>query len=252
MLQGYRMKTYELFAELASKNRLGILHALMEKPLKFTELASEIDATSPEVSRQLNRLTSAELIRKDVKGNYSLTSLGELVMSSASTLEVIAHDADFFHNHDTSAIPPHLLKKLEALSKGEIVEGVFVLVNRTEMLFEQIEDYAWYLSDEFPRFYLPRVKKKLESGVKFKSIFPRNLMNDLLQELDPKIRHGVKMRMLDEVNMVINVNDRYGVIALPGPDGNIDRSLTLMGYDEEFKQWCRDVFKYYWEKAAPY
>lgn len=246
------MKTYELFAELASKNRLGILHALMEKPLKFTALASEIDTTSPEASRQLNRLTSAELINKDVEGNYSLTSLGELVMASVPTLEAIAQNAGFFHNHDTSAIPPHLLKKLKALSKGEVIEGVFTLVNRTEMLFEEIGEYAWYLSDDFPRFYLPRVEKKLGSGVKFRAIYRRDFMHELLQELDPKIRHGVEMRMLDEVNMVINVNDRYGVIALPGPDGNIDRSMTLMGHDEDFKQWCRDVFEYYWEKAVPY
>ena len=246
------MKSYELFAELASENRLGILHALKEKPLKFTALASKIKATSPEASRQIHRLTSAELIFKDVEGNYSLTSLGELVMSSVSTLEAIAQNAGFFRNHDTSVIPPHLLKKLEALSKGEMIEGVFTLVNRTEMLFEEIGEYAWYLSDNFPLFYLPRVEKKLEASVKFRVIYPRDFMDKLLQELDPKIRHGVEMRMLDEVNMIININDRYGVIALPDPDGNIDRDLTLLGHDEDFKQWCRDVFEYYWEKASPF
>jgi len=97
MLQDYRMKSYELFAELASENRLGILHAL---------------------------------------------------------IEAIAQNAGFFHNHDTSVIPPHLLKKLEALSKGEIIEGVFILVNRMQILFEEIVEYAWYLSDNFPLFYL--------------------------------------------------------------------------------------------------
>ncbi len=41
------MKTYELFAELASENRLVILKALEKEPLKFTQLTNLIKATSP-------------------------------------------------------------------------------------------------------------------------------------------------------------------------------------------------------------
>ena len=124
----------------------------------------------------------------------------------------------------------------------------FILVNRTEILFKEIVEYAWYLSDNFPLFYLPHVKKKLEASVKFRAIYPRDFMDKLLPELDPKIRRGVEIRMSDE----ININDRYGVIALPNLDGNIDRDLALLGHDEDFKQWCKDVFEYYREKTSPF
>ncbi|WP_319507760.1 ArsR family transcriptional regulator [uncultured Methanolobus sp.] len=139
------MKSYELFAELASENRISILKALEKEPLKFTQLTSVIDATSPETSRQLNRLSKMDLIVKDGDGFYLLTPLGKLVVSSISNLETIAKKSDFFLHHNTSPIPPHLLKEIYSLKEVEVMEGVFVLVNRMTEIFEDIHEYAWYL-----------------------------------------------------------------------------------------------------------
>ncbi len=58
------MKVFDLFAELSSENRLGILQTLDEKPMTFTSLIKEIDMNSTEASRQLSRLTEAWLIEK--------------------------------------------------------------------------------------------------------------------------------------------------------------------------------------------
>ena len=246
------MRNYELFAELASENRLSILHALKEKPLKFTRLTSEINATSPETSRQLKRLTDSYFIRKDVDGYYSLTPLGELTISSIPNLKAIAERSDFFLNHDTSPIPDNLLKRLDSLSKGEIIRGVFVLVNKVETLFEETQEFSWYLSDDFPKFYLPKIENKLDSGVQYRVIYPRDFLEQLLADISPKIRHCIKMRVLDKVNVAINVNDNFCFVALPGFDGNIDRDSVIIGYDDDFKDWCKEVFDYYWEKATPY
>lgn len=246
------MESYELFADLASGNRLGILHCLKEKPMKFSSIAQEIDVTSPEASRQLNRLTSSGLIAKDAEGNYFLTHLGELAMTLTPTLETVAKKAEFFQKHDTSHIPPHFLKRLEELSEGESIEGVFVLVNRMETLFEDIHEFGWYLSDDFPRFFIPSVKKKINEGVNFRTIYPREFAEKLTGEVEPEIRHSLEMRMIDDIDIVVNITDRFGLIALPGNDGKIDRNLTLLGYDEAFKQWCTEVFEYYWERASTY
>ena len=135
------------------------IKALEKEPFKFTQLTSIIDSTSPETSRQLNRLYKIGLIVKDGKGCYSLTPLGKLVVSSLSNLETIAKRSDFFLHHDTSPIPPHLLKEIDSLKEVEVIEGVFVLVNRMTEIFEDIHEFAWYLSDDFPRFFIPMVEK---------------------------------------------------------------------------------------------
>jgi predicted transcriptional regulator len=136
------MKSHELFSELSSENRLAIMKALEKEPLKFTQLATIIDVTSPEASRQLNRLFKSSLISKDIEGHYSLTSFGKLVVSSIPNLEIITQRSDFFLHHDTSSIPPHLLRGLNAFEGVEAVQGVFALVNKTAQLFEEIHEYA--------------------------------------------------------------------------------------------------------------
>ncbi len=76
------MKVYELFTELSSENRLGILQTLDEKPMTFTNLIKEVDMNSTEASRLLSRLTEARLIEKKGDGRYYNTLFGKLVIST--------------------------------------------------------------------------------------------------------------------------------------------------------------------------
>ncbi len=246
------MRSYELFAELASKNRLAIIYALEEGPLKFSQMATKIGATSPELSRQLNRLLEVELIRKDAEGVYSLSPLSQALLPSMANFEVIGKFSQFFRKHDVSSIPTELSRRLEALEEGEVVEGVFVLVEKVEKLFEDISEYSWYLSNDFPRFYVPRMKKKLDEGVKVRILYPESLIDVVLSEFGNDVIQRVEMRAIDEVNVIINVSDSFGLMALPGPDGVIDRDMVLLGCTEEFRQWCGDVFEYYWGRGRDY
>lgn len=243
------MKSHELFSELSSESRLVILKALEKEPLKFTRLTAIIDATSPEASRQLNRLFKGNLVCKDTEGYYSLTSFGKLVVSSIPNLEIIAQRSDFFLRHDISSIPPHLLREFDAFKGVEAVQGVFELVNKTAQLFEEIHEYAWYLTDSYPRFFIPRIEKKLDEGVSFRVIYPRNLGESLMSNLPERVLKAMETRSIDEVKIVINVSDRFGLLALPGLDGKIDRDDVLIGYESKFKDWCRSVFEYYFKAS---
>jgi predicted transcriptional regulator len=104
------MKVYELFTELSSENRLGILQTLNEKPMIFTSLIKEIDMNSTEASRQLSRLTEARLIEKKGDGRYYNTIFGKLVLSSILSLNFISEKSGYFFEHDTAPIPLDLLR----------------------------------------------------------------------------------------------------------------------------------------------
>ncbi len=121
------MKVFDLFAELSSENRLGILQTLNEKPKTFTSLIKEVDINSTEASRQLSRLTEARLIEKKGDGRYYNTSFGKLVLSSISNLTFISEKSGYFLNHNTTQIPLDLLRQMDALSKGEIVQVSIIL-----------------------------------------------------------------------------------------------------------------------------
>lgn len=64
------MKVYELFTELSSEKRLGILQTLDEKPMTFTSLIKKVHINSTEATRQLSRLAQVRLIEKKGDGNY--------------------------------------------------------------------------------------------------------------------------------------------------------------------------------------
>lgn len=245
------MEVHKLFSELASEKRLGILHALEKEPMKFTKISDKFEMTSPETSRQFSRLVEAKLVEKGENGDYCITSLGKLVLSAISDLKFISDRSDYFLNHETSPVPPHLLSRIDALSGGKIVTGLYETLNTVDKLYEGVDKYFWYISDDFPRYYLPKVEKKLDEGVEYRVIFPKNLVSTLLPTLSGKIRKGVEVRVLDEVNVLTSANDSYATLGLPGHDGKINHGAIILGFDTGFRTWCNEIFQYYWEKAAP-
>ncbi len=241
------MKVYELFTELSSENRLGILQTLDNKPMIFTSLIKEVDMNSTEASRQLSRLTEARLIEKKGDGRYYNTPFGRLVLSSISDLNFISEKSGYFMNHDTTQIPLDLLRQIDALSKGEIVTGVYNILNTYEKII--IKSYIWYMSDDFPRHQLPNVEKKLEEGKEFRVILPK----DPTSMLSEKNRKKIAIKVLDEIKISVIVTDsKFSMLELPGLDGKIDQNTAIFGYDDRFIEWSKKLFLYYWEKNHHY
>ena len=239
------MKVYELFAELSSGKRLDILRALNEKNMTFTSLIKEVDMTSAEASRQLSRLTDARLIEKKGDGRYYNTLLGKLVIISISGMNFISEKSGYFLEHDTSPIPLDLLGQMDALSKGEIVTGVYNILNTQEKLSEGLSGHFWYMSDDFPRHHLPNVEKVLEKGMEIRVIFPKNLLMTL--KLSDKNREKIQFREQDEIKLSVMTSNSFSMLKLPGQDGKIDQNTAIFGHDERFRKWCENLFQYYWE-----
>jgi len=244
------MKVYDLFTELSSENRLAILQILNEMPLTFTNLIKEVDMNSAEASRQLSRLSENRLIEKKGDGKYYNTLFGKLVISTISNLDFISGKSEYFLKHDTSYIPPDLLRQLDALSKGEVVTGVYNILNTHEKLGDSIKSFMWYISDDFPRHHLPNIEKKLEEGVEIRVILPKDKCSPSL--LTEKNRKKIGNKVMEDIKISIIVSDKFCILELPGPDGKIDHNTAFFGYDDRFSEWCKNLFLYYWEsKSAP-
>ncbi|VVB87984.1 Methanogenesis regulatory protein FilR1 [uncultured archaeon] len=241
------MKVYELFTELSSENRLGILQTLDEKPMTFTSLIKEIDMNSTEASRQLSRLTEARLIEKKGDGRYYNTLFGKLVISTISDLNFISEKSGYFLEHDTAHIPLDLLRQIDALSTGEIVTGVYNILNTHEKLGDCIKSYMWYMSDDFPRHHLPYIEKKLEEGLEIRVILPKDICSTSM--LSEKNRKKIETKVLDEIKISVIVSDKFSMLELTGQDRKIDQNTAIFGYDDKFREWCKKLFQYYWEKT---
>ncbi|NJD78743.1 MAG: DUF1724 domain-containing protein [Candidatus Methanoperedens sp.] len=239
------MKVYELFAELSSENRLAILQLLDKNPVTFTSLIKETDMNSAEASRQLSRLTESQLIEKKGDGKYYNTLFGKLVISSISDLNFISEKSGYFLNHDTAQIPPDLLRQIDALSTGEIITGVYNILNTHEKLGDGIKSYMWYMSDDFPRHHLPNIERKLEEGLEIRVILPKDMCST--SPLNEKSRKKIEIKVMDNIKISVIVSDKFSILELPGQDGKIDQNTAIFGYDDRFREWCKKLFQYYWE-----
>lgn len=242
------MKVYELFTELSSENRLSILQILDKTPMTFTSLIKEVDINSAEASRQLSRLIETQLIEKKGDGRYYNTLFGKLVIFSISDLNFISEKSEYFLKHDTAEVPLDLLEQIGALSTGEIITGVYNILNTHEKLDSSIKSYMWYMSDDFPRHHLPDIEKKLEEGLEIRVILPKDKCSP--STLSEKNRTKIKNKVMDEIKISVIATDSFSLLELPGQDGLIDQDTAIFGFDDQFREWCKKLFQYYWEAKS--
>jgi predicted transcriptional regulator len=227
------METYQILSELSSKNRLGILKVLDSAPATFTSLAKEVGLNSTEMSRQLSRLTDAELIEKKGDGKYHNTNLGKLIISYISGLDLISENSVFFNQHDTGSIPIHLRPQMGAFSSVEFAEGVYNIMNILEERDDDLSSYVWFMAPDFPRHHLSGLDKHLNEGLEIRAIITENLLESL--EKGVEATNKIKIRTVEKVKISVVSSDGF--------------SMVQLGSDDRFRKWCDDLFQYYWDKA---
>ena len=101
----YESGIEKLFFELASENRLSILHELTKENLKMQEIARRLDVTATEAFRQLERLSAALLVQRQPDGTFAIAEYGEIVLQLSSSLDFVSKYKDYFSKHDIIRLP---------------------------------------------------------------------------------------------------------------------------------------------------
>src|SRR5947208_17102817 len=86
--------------ELASEERLGILAAISEKPLRHAQIARRVRMTDSETTRHLNRLTAAGLVTKGPQSEYVPTNLPRLVSADFPFFSFLLAYREFLLHRD--------------------------------------------------------------------------------------------------------------------------------------------------------
>src|SRR5512136_2014159 len=101
-----------LFFELASEDRLNILRELNSKSLKMQDIARKRDLTATEASRQLQRMSKAQLIERLPEGVYTVTQFGKLILLLSSSIEFALKHKQYFLNHNIWKLPSAFISRL--------------------------------------------------------------------------------------------------------------------------------------------
>jgi predicted transcriptional regulator len=249
-----------LFFELAGDLRLSMLTKMSQKSYRLSQLASELDATMQEAHRNMTRLIDSSLVAKGKEGELALTAYGKTVVAIVHSYDFLYRNKDFFLDHSFGDLPPKFIQRMGAFKSCEIVHGVMAILQRWKNLYSGSEKYIREIMAQVPLDLIETVSSRIEGGVKFSYIFASNSVvpkgrTQLLQKVGWRnfISKGlVERRMMPQVKVMTIFNEKQGCVHFPNMKDEPDLNVMFCSEDNQFLEWCADLFNYQWEKAGPF
>lgn len=254
-----------LMVEFFGSGRLEILRALSAGTMRFTQLSKEVDASSGELSRNLNRLANAGLLDKRSDGSYALTPVAHALLTFVPRLEVIGRYREYFNAHDLSSIPPDLLLRLDDLAGARLLDDPFETAGIIEKLIRGTRRFYYGLCvigrqtfkdeelAEFARLFQAPVHDRPD--VKYLAwrdemrIYAK--LAARVARIEPEVLRSVEVRVVDRPPGSMIITDAGATLAFPLRAGRMDFNFAFHGTDERFMGWCRGFFEAHWVRATP-
>ena len=236
------MNPEALFWELASPDRMAILRFLRTGKLRLTRIAEEVGVSVQEAHRDLSRLAKARLVAKDPQGYYTLTPLGEYVMTLLEPLEALLEHRDYYAAHDLTRIPKNLLYRIGQLKGAQQAPDTFTALSYVELLVKEAEEYLWIVTEQV----LPSAARLMHGkNIQIKLVIPRVKPPP---SVEPLKLTNLEARYIDQIAAALVINEKRACLALPRHNGEIDYRGLLIETPEGL-EWCKDLFTYHWNKA---
>jgi len=143
-------KISEDFLELASEQRLGIMFLLLEKKLTISQLAKELDATAPEIHRNITRMLKNKLVEKDNESHFTLTVFGKAVCDLLPSFSFISEARTFFESHDLGNLEIKFIQRLGALQNHKKIKGFVKVLEKWTEIHNNSEKYICNILSEVP------------------------------------------------------------------------------------------------------
>lgn len=249
-----------LFFELAGELRLSILIRLTHNSYRLSKLAPEIDATMQEAHRNIVRLVDSGLVSKYEEGQFALTPYGKIIVSLIPGYAFLSSQQEYFLEHSLGDLPTKFIQRLSSFQGCEVVHGVMAIIQRWKNLYYESNSYIKEIMAQVPLDLIETLGSKVEDGIKFSYIFPRNPIiprgrRKLLQKIgwQKLLSRGlVERRMVESVNIMTIFNEKHSCVLFPNLKGEPDLNVMFYGDSHQFHDWCEDFFSYQWEKAGPF
>lgn len=235
-----------MFFELASESRLGILRQLQKRSWKMHELSENLDLTSTETFRQLQRLSKESFVAKDAEGNYSLTPFGELVLFLSPSFEFIFKHKQYLLDHDVWQLPEEFIFRIGELNKGISNKSFPEVISLIEKILKESEDHIWTMTSQVFLAHGHAVEEKCREGVRFRSLHPAAMLSSEMEY--PESKHQIERRYLPKIGIVLVITEKEAMVGLPRIGSDLD-IVSFFGRDPAFMKWANDLYMHYWDQG---
>ena len=234
--------------EIASSNRLEILLAVMERPLRHAQLAPKLDMSASEATRVLARLSSAGLVIKNAQTAYEPTNLTRLLLSCLPFLRFLTANREFLLSHDILVLPPEFVERLGALSECKFERGMYKVIGSQERNLRAVKRRMWAISKQAFDTVLAIVREKAAQGADVRVIRHRAEFED--ERAGPSaVDRNYPVRVLDETRIFLAVLDDTAAVCFPTFGGDVDMGTMIVLEDPRGCRWAEDLFLNYWGMA---
>lgn len=273
------MDIIDLMTELLNKDRLGYLEIIenTEDGVKSIDVAkeilksrgitqsSEIKKENIKVNKRLRKLVDLKILGSNNRGEYNMSSLGYLLMDSWRELnekvETLEKFRDFFDSHYVDALPQEFLRQIYKLSNAELTVNPVQWMKEVMGYMKKIERKFYNMTEYLHDIPADILEKKVAGEIEEISIiyqfykYPELNFPDEKELFDRLTAAKVDFRYLTLVDRhpigIRVVDEKWATFGLARvSDGVLDRDQTLIGTDEAFVSWCRDLMYHIWHFEA--
>lgn len=239
------MEFHELMFELSHKERLNIIDILSKGSQRLSAISRQLEITTAEVSRHLDRLVKADVVLKRTTGNYTLTPFGLDLLMEIENIAFLANKLDYFSAHDISMIPLEL-QNLKVMQKGRVMTGTLQNMSLMKETVDIAEEFIYVVTNQVSNTLVENQRKKADMGVEIVKVYP---MTEVIP--DSIIGHkNIRLYKKEgEINCSIGVTEKRCILALPKANGSLDFENILVGEDPEFIEWSKMVVESYVKDA---
>lgn len=250
------------FLELASEQRLNILLNLEKKQLNITGLADILDATKPEVHRNVTRLIKSGLIEKNNDGSFILTTFGNVILGQIPSLFFISDNKKYFSSHSLGNLQSKFVQRLGALQENQHINGFVKVIEKWTKIHKNANEYIYNILSEVPysKDITDVISSQLKNNIKIKSIFSENAVipedrKKIFQEKDFQkyvVSGLLERKIKKDISVGVLVTDKEAAIFFPNLQGEPDLGEMFVSSNDDFHDWCIDYFDMCWKNSSSF
>lgn len=241
----------ELVFLLSSQNRVDLMRLLRVEELRLSALASKLDMTVQETSRQLARLEKANLVERDSRSTYGLTDTGRVAVALLPSFDFLTRNREYLTTHNLSSLPLKFLERIGELSENEYSDNLSAILKHVGRVVNEAKDYVWLMADHI--LLIDSIAGRIfgdETGnLQWRILVPSAAVASVESQDLPDLSQRVELRFVETVRVGLSINEKLAGLTFPDKTGKVDFNCGFRSSAPLFHDWCRDLFELNWDRS---
>jgi predicted transcriptional regulator len=250
-------------SHIKSELKMSILRNLLESEQRLSDLKEKIQTQETTIAHALKELEQIDITTKS-RGVYRLTPLGvleaQICIGCSLSFDVLEKYKEFWLTHDTSAIPPILMRNLGAIEKSLLIKSTSVDLQKVHNNFIEIlltSKTLYGISPIFHPDFINAFREILSKGNKIQLVVNNDVLEKIKQDANDLLTKylsegNLQVFLNDNLKLALTITENSWSLGLFNIAGEYDYTNDLVGNEKDGLDWGYKLFKEILEQSTPY